>query len=381
MFKRLKSGGKDAESAMNDAIVAIHGVKDPAKQAQLAVQLFGDMAGEQTDALYAMAPAGAAAASGMDKAAGAAARATESTTAAQSLDAIYRTMATTIGETLQPVLTGLNQFMTDNPGLVKVMAVVLLSLAVAFGIAAIAVWAMNSALLANPITWIIALVVLLIAIAVLLWQNWDTVKAKLLIAWNQIKAGLYAGWLWMVANVFKPIGDFFTKTIPGWVGQGVAYVKAKWNSLVSFFKGIPGAISRALHGAFDGLKNAFKSAVNWVISKWNSLSFTIGGGSIFGKKIPSVTISTPNIPMLASGGVTTGPTLAMIGEGKENEAVLPLSKLNKMMNTARVQGVSAASSQNSLVIDVTGSDEDMKRLIRRIVKTQGRGSVQTAFGN
>ena len=34
---------------------------------------------------------------------------------------------------------------------------------------------------------------------------------------------------------------------------------------------------------------------------------------------------------LASGGVATGPTLAMIGEGSESEAVLPLSKLGNIM--------------------------------------------------
>ena len=34
---------------------------------------------------------------------------------------------------------------------------------------------------------------------------------------------------------------------------------------------------------------------------------------------------------LASGGIATGPTLAMIGEGSESEAVLPLSKLGNIM--------------------------------------------------
>ena len=33
------------------------------------------------------------------------------------------------------------------------------------------------------------------------------------------------------------------------------------------------------------------------------------------------------IPKMAAGGVATGPTLAMIGEGSESEAVLPLSNL------------------------------------------------------
>jgi phage-related minor tail protein len=380
MFKKLKAGGKDAEGAMGAAIQAIKGVKDPAKQAQLAVQLFGDMAGEQTDALFAMEPAGAAAASGMDKAAGAAANASGSTQAAQALTVIWRTMATTIGETLQPLLQWLGDFMTAHPEVVKIVSAALLLLAIAFGIAAVAVWAMNSALLANPITWIVALVLALIAVAVLMWKNWDNVKANILAIWGSLKSGLAAGWNWLVSNVFAPIGSFFTSTIPGWVAKGVGYVKDKWNGLVSFFKGIPGAISRALHGAFDGLKNAFRSAVNWVISKWNNLSFSLGGGSFMGVDIPKVTVSTPNIPMLASGGIATGPTLAMIGEGRENEAVMPLSKLNGMLNSARVQGVNSANAQGRIVFDVTGADEDMKRLIRRMVKSDGRGSVQTAFG-
>lgn len=33
------------------------------------------------------------------------------------------------------------------------------------------------------------------------------------------------------------------------------------------------------------------------------------------------------VPFLAEGGIVTGPTLAMIGEGRESEAVIPLSKL------------------------------------------------------
>lgn len=38
------------------------------------------------------------------------------------------------------------------------------------------------------------------------------------------------------------------------------------------------------------------------------------------------------IPGLAEGGIVTGPTLALIGEGKESEAVIPLSKLGAMMS-------------------------------------------------
>ena len=41
-----------------------------------------------------------------------------------------------------------------------------------------------------------------------------------------------------------------------------------------------------------------------------------------------------NIPFLAEGGIVTGPTLAMIGEGRESEAVIPLSKLPQIAGGA-----------------------------------------------
>lgn len=61
----------------------------------------------------------------------------------------------------------------------------------------------------------------------------------------------------------------------------------------------------------------------------------IGGISdIFGT-MQSVGGFMPNIPMLAEGGIVTGPTLAMIGEGGESEAVIPLSKLGSVAGTSQ----------------------------------------------
>lgn len=55
----------------------------------------------------------------------------------------------------------------------------------------------------------------------------------------------------------------------------------------------------------------------------------IGGiKDIFGT-MQSVGGFMPNIPMLAEGGVVTAPTLAMIGEGGQSEAVIPLDRLGE----------------------------------------------------
>jgi hypothetical protein len=57
---------------------------------------------------------------------------------------------------------------------------------------------------------------------------------------------------------------------------------------------------------------------------------------------------------LASGGVATGPTLAMIGEGSESEAVLPLSKLGNIMqssfNSGSMSGYGGGNSGGQFVL-------------------------------
>jgi len=69
-----------------------------------------------------------------------------------------------------------------------------------------------------------------------------------------------------------------------------------------------------------------------------------GFGSIF-----KASVSGQAIP-LASGGIVTGPTLAMVGEGGESEAVMPLSKLENMMGGG-ASGASFAAGSPSFNAD------------------------------
>ena len=104
------------------------------------------------------------------------------------------------------------------------------------------------------------------------------------------------------------------------------------------------------------MKSTVKSALNviigWInklIDAWNNIEFrvptirlpsvTLGGGSFLGVKIPRKTIgggtlggqtfSTPNIPripILDSGAVVTGPTIAGLAMNNRPEAVVPLDR-------------------------------------------------------
>lgn len=123
-----------------------------------------------------------------------------------------------------------------------------------------------------------------------------------------------------VTAVFSGLIDFITNIFSGnW--------SAAWDSIVSIFGNIFGGIVNIAKVPI----NAVISAINWVIEKINGVSFDIPdwvpvvGGTHFG-------LSIPTIPLLASGGIATDPTLAMVGEGEEPEAILPLSKLAQMLD-------------------------------------------------
>ena len=62
----------------------------------------------------------------------------------------------------------------------------------------------------------------------------------------------------------------------------------------------------------------------------------IGAGAAINARMSKM---SEGIPAMAEGGIVTGPTLALIGEGRESEAVIPLSKLNNMMQGGGGQNV------------------------------------------
>ena len=96
-----------------------------------------------------------------------------------------------------------------------------------------------------------------------------------------------------------------------------------WDGMKSFLKETVNGIIGLINGMLDGLVSGINSAIRAL----NKLKVDIPdwvpkiGGNTFGFNIPE--ISAPQIPLLANGGITTGSTLAMIGEAGK-EAVLPL---------------------------------------------------------
>jgi hypothetical protein len=94
------------------------------------------------------------------------------------------------------------------------------------------------------------------------------------------------------------------------------------------FGGIEFWITEVTIPAFRTMYTVAKTIFNGIARIWNNtfgkLSFSVPDWvpGIGGKGF-----DVPNIPMLANGGIVTGPTLAMIGEGNGPEAVIPLSRM------------------------------------------------------
>lgn len=211
---------------------------------------------------------------------------------------------------------------------------------------AIAQAILNGVMAMNPIVLVIAALVGLAVGLVYAYKNSEKFRAVVQAVWAAVKTAFKVAWEFIRDKVFKPLKTFFTVIVPAaatvlknkivgaWenVRQKTGAVKdwivEKWNAVINFFKSIPGKISSAASGMWDGIKNSFKGAINWIIGKWNSLQLTIGGNSfdlpmgMGSVSIPSMTLNTPDIPLLHSGGTTTSGGSAIV-KPDEEAVVLP----------------------------------------------------------
>lgn len=210
-------------------------------------------------------------------------------------------------------------------------------------------------LLGGKFTVIIAVVAAVAAAFMVLWNRSEKFRTAVMGIWQQVQPLLQAmgNMVTMVGTALAPVLSNLANTVLA--GLETAFValspyiqsvigiltnliefvtnvfsgnwSAAWQNIVNIFGNVFGMIVNLAKVPI----NAVISAINWVLSKINSISVTIPdwvpgvGGKTLGFNIPT-------IPALAAGGVATAPTLAMIGEGGEPEAVLPLSKLAALLD-------------------------------------------------
>jgi hypothetical protein len=206
----------------------------------------------------------------------------------------FKQISQAIGMTLLPILEavmpfflGIAAWAKENPGTFKIVAA-------AIGAIALAILAINFAMAANPFTLIALLI--------------GAVIVGLIAAYKRFE-------------VFRQIVDVVFKGIRTGFGFVVDYLK--------FVAGI------------------YKEIFNGIAKAWNN---TVGKLSFeLPKWVPGLGgkgFTAPKIPMLADGGIikaSPGGTLALIGEGGRDEAVIPLDRMGGM-------------GGNNITINVQGAD-------------------------
>lgn len=136
----------------------------------------------------------------------------------------------------------------------------------------------------------------------------------------------------VIGFIVAAIGTFSSglvalKNVAVGVFDGIkGFVDGLWDKLTGFAKSFASLASTI----FTPLYNGFKAVLNTIIGAWNALDFGIhihvpSWVPLVGGKGFDINDIFPDIPYLASGGIVTSPTLAMIGEAGP-EAVIPLGR-------------------------------------------------------
>lgn len=212
--------------------------------------------------------------------------------------------------------------------------------------------------------WINTLSPVINRIIEILGKLWELIMAL----WNTVLEPLIQWIVYTlgpsVSNIFKDIWDVIKRTIEDVMGILDGLLQAleglidflvgvftgdwerAWKGLVNIFVGV----GNTLISIFETVVNGIISLINSLISTvWNAIQGFINGilGAVEGiadvvgidldiqmnysaPKIPYLNI--PRIPQMATGGVVTGPTQLIAGEGRYSEAILPLDDSPQMQD-------------------------------------------------
>lgn len=195
------------------------------------------------------------------------------------------------------------------------------------------------------------------------WNTWVTPMLEALgrwlsDVWDKIVGVFEELGTWFNDNVITPVSDFFQglwesvsgffqglwddivgiwESVSGWFDEHVI------QPIVGFFTGLWDTVKEKWEGAktfftnlWDGIKQIFKTAINGIIDILNGMirglnilltplrAVIMAVGNLFGAGWTMDQVQIPEIPHLATGGVITGPTVALLGENGSDEAVMPL---------------------------------------------------------
>ena len=228
---------------------------------------------------------------------------------------------------------------------------------------------------------------------------WDAIVGIAKAAWEAIKrpfkeAGAFFGDVWkLIKNIFAGVGDWFSNIFSkAWKGIKNAFgsVKDFFGGVWSNIKGCFGSVAtwfkdtftkawtnvknvfskggKIFDGIKDGILNGLKTVINGIITGINKvIAVPFNGLNSALRKIRDVsiaglkpfrwisTISVPQIPKLAKGGIIDQATLAMIGE-RGREAVVPLENNTEWIDKLAAKLTAMTNTPSKIVLMLDGKE-------------------------
>ena len=175
--------------------------------------------------------------------------------------------------------------------------------------------------IAGPIGIAIAAIAAIIAIGVLLYKNWDKIKAKA----AEIKKNLIQTWNSIKANVTAAVNRLKATVSTAW-NSIKSTASSKWNAIKDAITKPIQTAKDKIKGIIDKIKGFFPVNVGNIMSHIKLPHFSITGSfSIKNRTVPKL-----NVDWYKTGGIFDSPSIIGVGEAGA-EAVVPLDKLwNKL---------------------------------------------------
>lgn len=238
--------------------------------------------------------------------------------------------------------------------------------------------------LTGPVGIAIAIIV---GLVILLVTHWDQVKAKAI----EIKDAIVAAWNQLKTNITTIFNNIKTAITNVWNGITAAVsnaVSTVRNTVVNIFNGLRSAVTSIFNGiksvavsVWNGIKSAITSpiqtAINIVKTAINKIKgfFPLKIGKIINFKIPTISLETGsktvlgktitypkgfNVSWHKQGAIFTRPTLLTgadgsvhgVGDVSGGEAVLPIEKLQSMIDASVSRNNAAMALQTQLLAEM-----------------------------
>jgi phage-related protein len=274
------------------------------------------------------------------------------------------------------IIIGVKDLIENGYSMEAVIAVTIGVIGVLIGL----IWAFNSALLANPITWVVVGIVALIAAIVLLWNECDWFRNAIKAVWDWIVNAFDATVKWF-DKALKDVGQFFVKlwqgikntfsSIGSWFStkfkEAVSGIKKAFSAVGSFFSSVWSNIKNIFSNVGSTIASAISNSVKFAINGVLSTAVKIINGFISAinlaidiiNAIPAVNIKKLDklqVPKLATGGILTRESLFIGGEGGKKEAVLPLEQNTEWMDILADRIANRNTAPSKVVLNVDGKE-------------------------